>query len=234
MGERRDKQPDVSSVRMAATTRVATDDTRAHGAWRKWLGALATDADAAIAAALAYESLQDDGRDAWLDALDTDAPQVDVPAVALYAPLLGVEDDPVRQLRIAAKMGELSSSPPRALVGSAGGKRVCLVVKRLYLDFVELLECRYDPEGGVEHAQHEPLVHEREVATRTGRLATTLLDVPLQEVVEELAHAVVADGRARRATPPALLRYIDLFGLDASVIRESVAVRMADDGSRDG
>ena len=43
-----------------------------------------------MAAALAYESLPDEGRDAWLDALEVDAPGLGVPLVALYAPLLAV------------------------------------------------------------------------------------------------------------------------------------------------
>src|SRR5688572_31973411 len=42
------------------------------GAWRAWLGALASDADAAQAAALAYEQLDASGRDAWIDSLAQD------------------------------------------------------------------------------------------------------------------------------------------------------------------
>ena len=70
-----------------------------------WLAALAKDASAATAAALAYQSLPADGRDAWLDALDADAADVGVPKVALYAPLLGVEQDEGRRARIALSPG---------------------------------------------------------------------------------------------------------------------------------
>src|SRR5687767_7915283 len=92
---------DVSSVRLAASERVSSLDPRTHAAWRTWLAALAKDAEAATAAALAYQSLPGDGRDAWLDALDSDAPDVGVPKVALYAPLLSVEQDETRRARIA-------------------------------------------------------------------------------------------------------------------------------------
>ncbi len=71
--------PSVASLRLAAQSRTSSLDPRAHAAWRTWLAALAKSADAATAAALAYESLLPEGRDAWLDALDADAPSVDVP-----------------------------------------------------------------------------------------------------------------------------------------------------------
>lgn len=234
MGKRRDKQPDVASVKRVAASRASGKDAHAHAAWRKWLSALATDADAALAAALAYESLTPEGREAWLAALAADAPEVSVPAVALYAPLLGVEEDPIRKLRIAARVGELPLSMPRAHAGAGKGARDCLIVKHLYLEFVELLECRYDPEAGVLDAAHDPLVHQREVELRLSRKKPALRERPLREIVEELAHAVVADGRARRATPAALVRYIDLFALDASSVRESVMARAAGPGSSDG
>jgi hypothetical protein len=75
-------------------------DPRFVEAWREWLAALATDADSALAAAHVYEQLEPEGRDAWLDALEEDGPQLQVPPVALYAPLLSVETDPARRARI--------------------------------------------------------------------------------------------------------------------------------------
>src|SRR5687767_11685336 len=144
-------EKDVASVRLAASERVSSVDPRAHNAWRTWLTALAHDPDAATAAALAYESLPTDGRDAWLDALDADAPAVGVPKVALYAPLLAVEQDDVRRERISRNVEGAArrSTPPRALVGSKGADRVCMIVSPLYLDFVELLLCRYHPDEGM-------------------------------------------------------------------------------------
>lgn len=204
---------DVSSVRMAASERVSSVDPRAHAAWRTWLAALAHDPDAATAAALAYESLPTDGRDAWLDALDADAPAVAVPKIALYAPLLAVEQDDERRARISSHVEGAArrSTPPRALVGSDGSGRVCMIVSPLYLDFVELLVCRYHPDEGMREARHKWLAHTSEIDAAARDLGVKVASAPLPEVVEELAHAVVADRRAGRSPPPALERYIDLF-----------------------
>lgn len=209
-------EKDVTSVRMAASERVTSVDPRAHAAWRTWLAALAKDADAATAAALAYQSLSAEGRDAWLDALDADAPEVGVPKIALYAPLLGVEQDDARRARIARNVegAPKRSTPPRALVGSKDGDRVCLVVSSLYLDFVELLLCWYHPDEGIREARHEWLAHEAEVERCAREVGVSLLETPLAHLVEELAHAVVADRRAGRLAPPVLMRYIDLFAPD--------------------
>ncbi len=206
----------VGRVRLAASERVSSLDPRTHAAWRTWLAALAKDAEAATAAALAYQSLPGDGRDAWLDALDADAPDVDVPKIALYAPLLAVEMDEARRARIACNLvgAPKRSTPPRALVGWKARERVCLIVSPLYLDFVELLLCRYDQDQGIREARHEWLVHESEVATCVREVGGTMVEAPLPLVVEELAHAVVADRRAGRDAPSALMRYIDLFAPD--------------------
>ena len=213
------------SVLLAASDRVSSLDPRTHAAWRTWLAALAKDAAAATAAALAYESLDGVGRDAWLDALDVDAPDVDVPKIALYAPLLGVEQDDARRERIAANVTGAAkrSTPPRALVGFKNGDRVCLIVSPLYLDFVELLFCRYDQDQGIREARHEWLVHKNEVATCARDLGVTMIDVPLPQVVEEIAHAVVADRRAGRDAPDALIAYIDLFAPDLPPSGEQAA-----------
>lgn len=205
----------IASLRSAAENRVSSPDPRAHAAWRTWLTKLATSAEAATAAALAYESLSDEGRVAWLDALDSDAPTVEVPKVALFAPLLAVEEDEGRRERIAKNVTDAAkrSEPPRALVGrKKSGERVCLVVSPLYLDFVELLVCRYTPTHGVHEARSEWLVHKDEVTMTARELGVPVSDEPLPDVVEELAHAVLADRRAGRAAPDALMRYIDLFG----------------------
>lgn len=212
----KDVADSVGRVRLAASERVSSLDPRTHAAWRTWLAALAKDAEAATAAALAYQSLPGDGRDAWLDALDADAPDVDVPKIALYAPLLAVEVDEARRARIARNLtgAPKRSTPPRALVGWKGGERVCLIVSPLYLDFVELLLCRYDQDQGIREARHEWLVHKSEVATCVREVGGTMVEAPLPLVVEELAHAVVADRRAGRDAPSALMRYIDLFAPD--------------------
>lgn len=217
---------DVTSVRIAVSERVTSVDPRAHAAWRTWLAALAKDADAVTAAALAYESLGPEGRDAWLDALDHDAPDVGVPKIALYAPLLGVEEDDERRARIVLNVvgAARRSTPPRALVGARGADRVCLIITPLYLDFVEILFCCYDPDVGIREAWHKWLAHTSDVAACAAEVGVPMKDGPLPPVVEDLAHAVVADRRSGRTAPPSLVRYIDLFAPDlAHPVRDAEA-----------
>jgi hypothetical protein len=195
-------------------------DPRVRSAWRTWLSALATDAEAAMAAALAYESLPDEGRDAWLDALESDAPTLNVPKIALYAPLLAVEAAVGRRERIEhalADFDEAAGEAPetRALRGvTADGKHVCVIVSPLYLDFVQVLVCRYTPHGGFSAVRHDPLRHAAEVPQGpTTEVDGVLVEsTPLRVVVEELAHAILADRRAKRDAPAALTSFAHLFG----------------------
>lgn len=185
-----------------------------NGAWRSWLLALASDADAAIAAALAYEALDDVGRRAWLDALDEDAPSLEVPAIALYAPLLAVETNDERRARIELAVGETSfDRSARALVGGRESERVCVISVPLYLSFVEVLVCRYSQEGGVVAAHHEPLRHRDDVHLLVE--GEELAPASIRSVIDELAHAVLADKRAGRPSPEPLAAFAHLFGLDA-------------------
>jgi len=203
----------------------AAAEPRVAAAFRAWLGALATDADAATAAAMAYEALPPDGRDAWLDALEIEAPAVDVPLLALYAPLLGVETDETRSKRIdvALSAAQPPSQPgaPRALRGlhSSGDTVVALVIP-LYLDFVELLVCRYRTDVGLSSVRRGPLVSAGDVFGASPSAqhvdGTPVVEVPLAMVVEELAHAVLADRREGRAPPESLTRYEFLFTPDLS------------------
>src|SRR3954471_18458270 len=101
MTERDSSDPEISiDTADGSLDRTSHIDPRILAAWREWLGALATDAEAAIAAAHVYGELAPEARDAWLDALREDAPKLDVPKVAIYAPLLAVEVDPARRTRI--------------------------------------------------------------------------------------------------------------------------------------
>ena len=193
---------------------------RAVGAWRAWLAALASDAEAALAAAMTYAALGEEAKDAWLDALERDRGMVEAPSVALYAPLLAVESDEGRRARILGAMGALMANARAgsALRGvTASGDRVCAVATPLYLDFVELLVCRYDPERGVVSAHHEPFRNAAQVSTSVESAleeAVALSSAPLRDVIEELAHAVVADRREGRDPPEALARFSHLFGPD--------------------
>lgn len=170
-----------------------------------------------MAAALAYESLPDEGRDAWLDALIADAPGIGVPLVALYAPLLAVEVDEARRARIEEAIAEDVDSAPTdretsALLGvSADGTHACVIVAPLYLDFVQVLSCRYTPAGGFVAVRHEPLRHAGEVAIVREVDGVSVEPTPLRVVVEELAHAILADKREQRVTPAALTSFAHLF-----------------------
>ena len=192
-------------------------DPRVHAAWRTWLSALAADAEAAMAAALAYESLPPDARDAWLDALEGDAPTLDVPPVALYAPLLAVETEgTARRDRIEAAIAAApAGGHPGEVRASRGvgpdGTHVCVIVMPLYLQFVQVLACRYTPTGGFVSVRHDPLRHVDGVSRMDDFEGVAVEPTPLRIVVEELAHAILADKREQRATPPALASFVDLF-----------------------
>jgi hypothetical protein len=190
-----------------------------RSAWRSWLSALATDAEAAMAAALAYESLTADARDAWLDALDADAPTLEVPQVALYAPLLAVESEPSRRDRIERCIVADPHARPagygeaQALRGVApDGTHACVIVAALYLDFVQVIVCRYTPSGGFFTVRHDPMRHAAELTPVVEVDGVAVEPTPLRVVIEELAHAILADRRRDAATPPALASFAHLFG----------------------
>ena len=194
-------------------------DPRLHGAWRAWLSSLAIDAEAALGAAHAYAELDDGGRDAWLDALAEDTPRLDVPLVAVYAPLLAVETDPDRRERIGMAMGEQSwyafvqGGRTRTLRGIAPDRsRVAVLVSPFYLRFVRILTCRYSPDEGFAWGRYDPIVAE-ESAPRAGVVVdgVTLEATPTTPVIEELAHAILAQRRRGEPLPNALYFFADLF-----------------------
>jgi hypothetical protein len=188
-------------------------------AWRTWLSALGTDAEAAMAAALAYESLPPEARDAWLDALRADGVEIDVPAIALYAPLLAVESDPARRTRIESAISadrhesrDTTVAPAHALRGvGPDGTHACVLVAPVYLDFVQVLSCRYTPAGGFIAVHHDPLRHFGDVPPIRDVDGVSVEPTPLRVVVEELAHAILADKREQRQTPAALAAVAHLF-----------------------
>jgi hypothetical protein len=194
------------------------DDARFARAWRVWLEALAHDSDAAWAAALTYRSLDVAGREAWIDALEADASDVVAPAIALFAPLLAVEDDPARRARIQSTlMCHDVPAPSQVLRGLRGSsqdtrRRVVVLVHPLYLNFVEVLTCTLDEEGGFSDVRHDP-IRRAENAPREGEVVdgAELESVPVEPLIEELAHAVVAHRRKNHPLPTPLARFVDLF-----------------------
>lgn len=208
--------PPITRVVSTQVGREGGDDARFARAWRVWLEALAHDPEAAWAAALTYRSLPVDGREAWIEALEIDAPDVGAPAIALYAPLLGVEDDPGRRGRIEAALMKHGAPVPtnvlRALVGEVGNKRIVVIVHPLYLDFVEVLTCVLGGESGFRDVRHDPIRRAAEAPKAGDMLDGAELEArPLEVVIEDLAHAVVAHRRKGAQLPPPLVRFADLF-----------------------
>ncbi|MCC6559605.1 MAG: hypothetical protein IT372_42350 [Polyangiaceae bacterium] len=192
-------------------------DPRILAAWREWLAALATDAEAAIAAAHVYAELAPEARDAWLDVLVEDAPKLPVPAVAVYAPLLSVESDAGRRARIehALETGARAPSPAEgmALRGvNKRGERVVALITPLYLRFVRVLWCRFLPDEGIAWARHDPIVRDDQAPGPGTVLDGVALEVtPIKPVIEELCHAVLAQHRKGADLPAALQLCTDLF-----------------------
>jgi hypothetical protein len=218
--EANDKRPPEENGRPApeASALETVDDAHVHASWRSWLSALATDAEAAMAAALAYESLPLEGRGAWLDALDVESSVLEVPTAALYVPLLAVERHAGLRDRIEAA---LAAHPvartdglddARALRGVArDGTHACVLVAPVYLDFVQVLTCRYTPGGGFLSVRHEPFRHAGDVPPKLDVDGVAVEPTPLRIVVDELAHAILADKRECRPTPAGVASFAHLF-----------------------
>lgn len=193
-------------------------DGRLVEAWREWLRALATDAEAALAAAIAYRELDGQAREEWLDALEQDAAELAVPKFAVYAPLLAVESDAGRRDRIHKAVGSLDSAVARVVPhalsgGNKSGFRIAVLVSPLYLDFVQVLACAYQPELGFDWVRHDPIVDRRRVPQHGERIEGVLVEkTPLRPLIDELAHAVLAHKRSGRELPEALRVFADLFG----------------------
>lgn len=222
---RRRAQPHGAAGESALPSAVAAGaDPRVIAAWCEWLDALATDAEAALAAAMAYKALDASARDRWLSALEHDAARVRVPRIALYAPLLAVEAEPARRARITQAIGNLEpeitpAEATRALSGiSPSGVRIATIVSPLYLDFVQVLGCGYRLGEGFEWVRHDPIV-QRDAAPRHGDelLGVRLENAQPSSVVDELALVVLAHRRSGREYPEALLLFADLFEPEYSV-----------------
>jgi hypothetical protein len=199
------------------TETIRESHQRILPAWQVWLRALATDAEAALGAALAYESLDAKGREAFLDALEQDAARLAVPRVALFAPLLSVEKEPERRERIQHALGDDFGSAqrrrPRSLIGmDADGERIVVVVAPMYLDFVRLISCRFSRANGFTWIRNDPLVHADDAPAAGTRVDGVALEVaPLPAVIDEIAMAVVAQRDAEGNLPPALEPLLELF-----------------------
>jgi len=205
---------------------VERNDGRIVAAWDAWLRALATDADAALAAANAYENLDDQGRHRWLRALTHDAPRLEVPLIALYAPLLSVETDRARITEMHHALGMTGSAlivstcaQARALRGVENHEtRIVALVWPVYLSFVRLVVCKFHIETGFLWARHEPLLHDEDAPHGAYEFDGVWLEpTPLTPVIEEVAHAVLAHRRRGQPLPEALHSVVTLFSMAATL-----------------
>jgi len=193
-------------------------DSRSTAVWRQWLSSMASDAEAALAAAIAYREMDSTGRDNWLSSLQLDAPAVDVPPIALYAPLLAVEQDPERRERLLSSLGEqfdgtLARSEKRAFLGGTeDGTKVYVLATPLYLDFVQVLACGVR-EGEFTWVRHDPIADPKAVPLAGDSLLGAKLEpTPIKGVLDELAQAVLSHQRMGKALPEALGVLGDLLG----------------------
>lgn len=197
-------------------------EARVVEAWREWLRALATDAEAALAAAIAYRELDGNARNDWLAALEQDVDALCVPKFAVYAPLLAVESDPDRRARIHRAIGPMDSASPRlgaeGLSGDGGGGlKVAVLVSPLYLDFVQVLACGYYADKGFEWVRHDPIVERGRTPRDGDRIESVVVEsTPLRPLIDDLAHVVLAHKRSGRELPEALRVFADLFAPTAS------------------
>jgi hypothetical protein len=192
-------------------------EPRILAAWRQWLSALATDAEAALAAAHVYGELAPEGRDAWLDALDEDGPKLGIPRVALYAPLLSVETDCERLSRIRQAIAldamPTTTQSTHALRAIAPDRaRIAILIAPVYIDFVQVLSCRYSPHSGFVWVRHDPL-RTASQAPKPGHVidGVALESTPLDVVIEELALAILAQRRRGDTIPPTMTLFANLF-----------------------
>lgn len=193
-------------------------EQRSMAVWRQWLSSMARDPEAALAAAIAYRDMDAPGRESWLDSLVADAREVDVPAFALYAPLLAVERDPERRSRLLSALDRdaraaLPRVSPRGLVGQTpDGVRVSVLVLPLYLDFVQVLACGV-AQGRFAWVRHDPITLS-DVAPRAYEKieGARLESAPVKSVLDELASAVLSHRRHGLELPEALEILVDLLG----------------------
>lgn len=199
-------------------------DPRIHAAWLEWLSALATNAEAAVAAGQVYGELDCAARNAWLDALDEDGPRLGVPRVALYAPLLSVEVDPHRleriQRAVANELPLVTMQSTRALRGIHPDRTcVAILIAPLYMDFVQILWCRYAPHHGFLWVKYDPLRSPSDAPSVGYTVEGIMLEAtPLKIVVEDLALAILAQRRQGEAIPGSIALFANLFDARANDI----------------
>jgi hypothetical protein len=207
--DRRSPLPEVSLAGDA--------DERARAVWIAWLESMARDPEVAMAAAMAYRELSDDGRDRWLHSLAADLRSTNIPPVAVFGPLLGVEDDLERRRflldQVEREPGHDDSGVHRALLGTgARGETVVVLVLPLYLDFVQVLACTLADDRFVD-VRHDPIALTADAPREFGRFNGARLEpVSLKAALDLVAAAILRHKRENLAIPDAVRCLVDLLG----------------------
>ena len=197
---------------------VARDrDVRERSVWQGWLESMARDPEVALAAAMAYRELSDAARESWLSSLAADIGGSQVPQIAVFGPLLGVEEDPERRRFLEQQIERDPVAPVsgvhRALMGVGPQGQVTLVlVMPLYLSFVQLLSCTILGDRFVE-VRHDPIA----LGSRAPREyelfeGIRLESVSLKTALDLVAMAILKHRREGLPIPEAVRCLVDLLG----------------------
>lgn len=179
---------------------------------------MATDAEAALAAAMSYRELSASGRDHWLTSLQGDLHDLDIPKIAVYAPLLSVEQDPDRRRlleRLAAEDGDPEPTQVRrsALISQGpSGERIYVMISPLYLNFVQVLACGVHG-GQFVWVRHDPILSKQRAPASGDIMSGGRLDAAsFNLVLDELASTVLSHQRLGLVLPEAIYILSDLLG----------------------
>lgn len=207
-------------------------EPRVGALWGEWLHALTCEPDAALAAADVYSRMTEAERERWLNELERDVSSFSVPVEAVFAPLLAVEVNSSRRVRMQELMKahaaspQLPRAPLRALVGHAWNYRCAVLISPVYLDFVQVLACTFLPGERFIQVVHDPILRRAEAPIAgfcrkpevcslagVGGDGLWLDETPMTSVVDELAATIVAHERSGLMLPEALRSFSDWFSV---------------------
>jgi hypothetical protein len=193
-------------------------DVRSTAVFRQWLQSMASDAEAALAAAMSYREMSPSGRDQWIRFLQSDIQGLDIPRIAIFAPLLSVEQDPDRRnllewLALGDEEQTGSVAVRAAFVASkSGGERVYVLVCPLYLHFVQVLACGVK-DGSFIWVRHDPIVSQIGAPVAGDLMQGAKLELTsFNQALDELARVVLSHQRAGNVLPEAIYMLGDLLG----------------------
>ena len=224
-GDRESPLPMMSSTPRGAAGRASgaaaqlelAFEQRSSEVFRQWLRSMATDAEAALAAAMSYRELSATGRDHWVASLQNDVRDLDVPKIAVFAPLLAVEQDPHRRQVLESLALEDEDETDiiagrLALTAARGSERIYVVVCPLYLKFVQVLACGVRA-GRFSWVRHDPIVSKLGAPVAGDLLKGEKLEqVGFNTVMDELAAAILSHRRQGLELPEAIFMLSDLLG----------------------